>query len=662
MLFMTRSNKPSFLEGFQPEASFKKYYPNLILASVITLVFFLTFNKILDTDVHYHLSVGKYIVENGSIPKTDIFSYPNINFPVQNDKWLFQCVLYLLHNFLGVGAFYLVKTGVPILIIFCLAWGMEFKRRPLLAGVILFFSAFLIAPRAAPRPDLVSLLFLSIFISICAQVLKEKIHRKWLWALPVLQVLWVNIHGYYMLGVMMVVCLLIACLVQKKEMIAFAGAVLGAVVLACFVNPYFVKGALYSLTYAYELRTSAGIISHTITETQAINFKEAFISEGNIFDFKPYLALLALSGIFLAVNWKKPDIFSILFFALLGALSVSMLRFTSFVGIAAPIAIANAWECEWWGSLRSRLKNSWGRDIKILHFLGVLLLPLCVGYQIWNLYSAKYYRLHWVPARMGWGLDRTFIPVDAVNFIESSGLKGPMFNNFGIGSYLAWRFFPKEAPLLHTSSNYNIEFWNMYLGLIHNPPLWKSTLNTRLNYCILGVRAPSVYELRAFLHKQNEWVLVYIGEDAVIFARDIPENKNAIKKYRVNVRTRLREMLQHARNKISLRRALKRWSASPDTGPIQRIGILAEDLGESDTAEEALLYAWSLEPTSIQLLNRLSIHYYKKGDDRLATYLRVASLTANKWSIFYERNLHIVISTLAKIVTARPGSRNDEDK
>jgi len=42
----------------------------------------------------------------------------------------------------------------------------------------------------------------------------------------------------------------------------------------------------------------------------------------------------------------------------------------------------------------------------------------------------------------------SYVPVDAVTFLEKNKISGNMFNDYGYGGYLSWRLYPTIKPLL----------------------------------------------------------------------------------------------------------------------------------------------------------------------------------------------------------------------
>lgn len=155
-------------------------------------------------DLGRHLLLGKIIVETYSIPKTNLFSYTYPHFPFINTHWLSEVMYYLFFQLFGY-------TSVLLLTISCmlLAFGIIFfyalrKSSMTVVAIISFFALGILAERTDVRPEVFSFLFLSLFVTILYRAKEKK--TKLIFLLPFLQFLWVNMHIYFILGIL-VVCL-----------------------------------------------------------------------------------------------------------------------------------------------------------------------------------------------------------------------------------------------------------------------------------------------------------------------------------------------------------------------------------------------------------------------------------------------------------------------
>ena len=148
-----------------------------------------------DTDLWYHLNGGRYILEHGVIPKdSSFFSFIAPPREWVDYYWLFQVLVYKIYSFSGYyGLVFLRVLLFLILISLVLAFFLKKSRdnKPYLYIMVLFsLFVLLLLPRYfLIRPHIFSYLFICLFIYILEFKPKKAIY------LPVLAVLWTNIHG-----------------------------------------------------------------------------------------------------------------------------------------------------------------------------------------------------------------------------------------------------------------------------------------------------------------------------------------------------------------------------------------------------------------------------------------------------------------------------------
>lgn len=168
----------------------------------LTLLFFLILTgcfitwpiMITDTDLWYHLTGGRSFWQTGSIAQDAFFSYVSPPKSWYNYYWLFQAAIYKLFQgagYYGLVALRCILYGVTAGFI-CLFFvrGRE-NRTELFAGLSLFICCTLVIlnRELLVRPHLFSYLFIVLFLYIL------EFRRDRIWLLPLLGILWSNLHG-----------------------------------------------------------------------------------------------------------------------------------------------------------------------------------------------------------------------------------------------------------------------------------------------------------------------------------------------------------------------------------------------------------------------------------------------------------------------------------
>ena len=147
-----------------------------------------------DTDLWYHLSGGRYILEHLAIPRDSFFSFVSPPRVMVDYYWLFQVLVHRLYTWWGYYGLIALRAAAYLatgLLMLRLVFRNRGPAQPLPWLVFISVCACLILlPRfVIVRPHLFTYLFMACFLMLFE-------HRSPLtWCLPLLAVLWCNLHG-----------------------------------------------------------------------------------------------------------------------------------------------------------------------------------------------------------------------------------------------------------------------------------------------------------------------------------------------------------------------------------------------------------------------------------------------------------------------------------
>jgi hypothetical protein len=191
-------------------------------------------------DLGWHLAAGDLIRDRGNIPFQDPWSFTLADQQWFNLSWLWDViasVLFQYTKFSGLTLF-VVACGAAIvgyLTSVCLSSGAS-----AIAVCISVFSACLLYPTfatapnsyLAASPNTSTMLFCVIFYAECLK-------RTRCFLLPLVMVLWVNLHGGFLLGFLVIGIFCGAALLRRDwadfKIYSFAGA---GCLIAIFINPF----------------------------------------------------------------------------------------------------------------------------------------------------------------------------------------------------------------------------------------------------------------------------------------------------------------------------------------------------------------------------------------------------------------------------------------
>jgi tetratricopeptide (TPR) repeat protein len=212
-----------------------------LIATITALAALLACQELFDADAWWHLRAGQWILSNGRLPTLDPFSFGSADRPWIDLQWIFQILLALSYRAAGVAGMTLLAAAAcsaTLLIVLCTTVR---GPRSWLIALIWLPALLLLSTRVQPRPEVFSLLFTATYVTIL-----DRCDRRpgLAWLLPPVQVVWVNMHSLFILGPALMAAYVAGAGKRRWGHVGLASV---AVVAACLVNPYGIRGALFPL-------------------------------------------------------------------------------------------------------------------------------------------------------------------------------------------------------------------------------------------------------------------------------------------------------------------------------------------------------------------------------------------------------------------------------
>ena len=310
-----------------------------LAAVVLATAWVATWRPQLDPDAWWHLAIGDAITAMGSIPSTDGFSWLTAGDPFVAHSWLWDVLLagaWRAGGATGTSLLIVPVTAVIVLLVWQLV-ALAAPGIPPLGRAVLVLAAVVVTfPTWAPRAQTLDVAFVLATILASARYLRLG-DRRSLLALPVLGLLWANLHGSAILALPACVGLAVVALPVGVRWGAWPRRSVAPLLLAglaavatTVVNPY----GLRLLAYPFD-RSVASAFSPAIVEWGAPDL-------GGV-ELLPFRLLLA--GLLFVAIWypaRPRDPLLLLAAVAWTFLALGAVRFLSIAGPLLVVAMAPA--------------------------------------------------------------------------------------------------------------------------------------------------------------------------------------------------------------------------------------------------------------------------------------------------------------------------------
>lgn len=490
------------------------------LALAIVFLALAVFQPLIDPDYFWHLATGEYLVQHG-LPRADIFSYTHADTAWVLHEWLFEILLYGAHTLLGgepgIRLLLALMASGTLAVMYGTACRVTGKPH---AALLLALSCFiLVLIGVSPRPQLVTLLLLAIYLRIMIGF-KYFGETRLLPALPLLMLPWVNSHGGYVIGLAVLFFFLLCETVvhlfaeerdhAQKKRLRRLGLFTCATLLASLANPWLIEH------WAYPFEVMAMEASRTyITEWRSPNFHGL----AN----RLYLVMVMGFFVFTAYRRDKPDLTEVampLAFMFMGFVSI---RHVPLAAIAGCVFMAVALSREpfdqiiparWRARLAAGYERRFRQGKKQIGDAEFVINWLLLGILV-----ASVIAFHPVIKNLNEAKQRKLVPVAAVDFILEQEINGRMFNTYHYGGYLIYRLFPAQKVFIDGRADmYGDDFVKEYIEISTGTPGWKTLFERHSIDYLLVQRSQAIRQL---LLEGGDFRLVFDdGTDSVLVRND----------------------------------------------------------------------------------------------------------------------------------------------
>jgi hypothetical protein len=594
-----------------------------LLAALAWVIASFLVQELYSLDAWWHIAIGRDILDHWSIPRVDRYTALGLGLPYHDSHWLFQLLLGAFHRAFGLVGAQWVQIGL---------WGgaltlvYRAARRWTETGTsaaLTFLAAMACVERFLPRPEAVTVLMVAAFYLILAD--RDRSLRARIAILVVLQVIWVNSHGLFVIGPGMVGAYAVEAVWirwrAKSGEWKPALATLGAVLLATLVTPYGVG----AWAYAALILTEASAPGTVSTLGEMSSTFGATARSSPVFWFFAALLVLVVGATSHALARQRPISLARSFIVLAMLLAALMGRrnIVLFAVVAAPFLAETL----------APVLDSFGR-----RSVTRIALALAMLAWSWMPLSGRFYLNLELPTRFGFGATPSFFPHGLPNFLEQIDFQGNVLNSNTLGGFLTYHRYPQNLPL--TDGRWEIYGSKRIESVItatRTPGVWRNTVRAHdLRGVLLAHTSPEAEALLPDLAQDPSWRLVYVDHAASFWmssttpeaptARDPREALSSLPS-RFDDAVILAAFYDgigaHALQVEALERALEfNWRSQM---LLEQLGPLQLDLEDYAGAEQTYRGLIALDPQNASALNELAFLAYVRSDlDEALSLMRKA--------------------------------------
>lgn len=466
-------------------------FPAVLAVSLAYLMFLVARRNISDPDLWWHLRNAQQLLATHHLPVVDSYSYTAAGAPVLPFEWLAETAYFVAFQLAGLTAVFLlvfVLSAFVVLGIFRLALlaGAEVKN----SFLVCVAAAVMTAVSAGARTLLFGWACLVALLLMLELVRRGNL--RWLWLVPPLFALWINLHASWPMGLVVLAIFIGGGLMEgtwgNVEATRWSPHELRALVLtgiasaaAVFANPFGYRLVIYPFPVIF----GAKLQEAQIQEFAQVDFQSAW---GKIAIL--LIASVLATALFSRVRWR-PDEFATVMLALYFALS--HVRFMYLAAILLTPILARRL------SLMVPYKEASDRPLPNAIALAVIAVLF-----VFSMPRAS--ALHGVIS----------YPSGALQYLEDRGVHDRVFNDWGWGGYILWHDPQLKVFIDGRGDPYSAN------GVVADYVSAMSNVNTQAvldKYRVQYVLIPPKSAMAQALTGSNAWRVVYRESTDILFER-----------------------------------------------------------------------------------------------------------------------------------------------
>ena len=606
--------RPSSIARSERTARFAdRMIPALLFATIVCFAV----HKIDAYDVWWQLKTGEWVLAHG-FPSTDPFSYATPDRTWIEMRWLFCVTTNLLFKAFGLNALIVAETVMLLLAFGCL-WLVDTKA-PIWARCLGVSCALAAAHlRFTVRPEIVTFLLLA-FTLLALRRYKNGGSAGWIYALPVLQLVWTNSHTLFVLGPVTlwiytlaemaagwapISTVRAAALPKNRLGPLLVGAALSTA--GCLASPYFLAGALFPLQLFGQIQ-SGHAVREIITEMQSPLARAGF----SVF-FLRYPVVMVVSALGFVLNRRRlsPGLLALwgayLYLSLQSERNFALFGFVA--GVAVIVNYGEAAICK--GPSRAMPALAWSARVACAALALVAIPAVATDFYYQRIDPAR---------RFGFGVAKNRFPIRAMAFIDAQKLAGPLLSNLVDASYVLFDRGPKSVYIDGRLEVYSGEILKQADDLFKSGNGFDEVVARHGIGTVLIAHGTDGNLFRT-VSRKTDWAPIYFDETHGVFVRITPEARAFVEAQRIDWNAPARHDVEVPARMGPADPLAGFWPKVADDVAPKALGQLALLTGNLQLARERFEAALRARPDDGDAALHLGVVCRALGDDLRASEL-----------------------------------------
>jgi hypothetical protein len=400
----------------------------LLIGTVLIFISVLFIAGIQDPDFWWHLRIGRWMVENGRLPSNDIFTFTVPGHVWTDHEYLTEILMWLIYAKLGAAGISIAFGLVTWLGFFFIY--RQVRRQPfVIVALGIFIGAVAGNPIWGPRAQMITFALTCLELYWLDGYLRGR--SRALTFFPVVMAVWANLHGGWVIGFVWLGVALVAELgawvwnptnLAHRAHVRYLAIITAVSAVAVLATPHG-----FSL-YVYPFQTVTSMAQERlIVEWFSPDFHQPYLRAFEA------MVLLLVGGFAL----KRPSLYEFLLAVIALALALQSVRnVVLFVAAATPVII-NCYSAAW---MELAANRQWKPTLPAQPIFAVITSVVLIGLTVGALLVVF---VHINPTKQK-SLDASSYPVAAADWLAAHPEVGTrMYNQYGWGGYLAYRFYPQ---------------------------------------------------------------------------------------------------------------------------------------------------------------------------------------------------------------------------